>query len=81
MSEYSNEDDFEDLERDLLGDMAPASWHAPDDWWSRQYAALDDAGRAMLVAGELSITVMSPSGVEKVRLQPPGWLVEEHAAR
>lgn len=59
---------------DLLGDMAPAAFHAYDDWWRRLIDRLDDPELAKLVAGELSVVVVSEGGMEKVRLDPPEWV-------
>lgn len=67
-------DDHELEGADLLGDMTPASFHAPDDWWRQTIAGLDETARAKLLDGELSIVVMNGRGVEKVRLEPPEWV-------
>lgn len=68
-------------EPDPLGDMTPARFMAPDDWWRRRYAELDEEGRDKLCAGELSFVAMGADGVEKVPLEPPAWLVAEHTSR
>jgi len=73
-------DEFDDDGgRDLLGDMAPASFHASDDWWRRQYAALDEAGRGKLVRGELVYVALAADGLEQVPLKPPAWLFGDAA--
>ena len=77
MSECSDDEAFEAEGRDLLGDMAPASFHAPDDWWLRLVGRLDERQLEQLRAGELSYVVMGAEGVEKVRLQPPLWLFDD----
>lgn len=70
--DHEDRDDLDDA--DLLGDMAPASFHAPDDWWRRYAATLDDEQLGKLRAGELSIVTFGPSGVERVPLVPPAWV-------
>ncbi|MEO6653314.1 MAG: hypothetical protein ABIP17_11725 [Ilumatobacteraceae bacterium] len=80
MSMHDEFDPFDEGEgRDLLGDMAPASFHAPDDWWRQLVAGLDEGRLEQLRAGGLSITVMNGDGVEKVPLEPPGSLFDDSA--
>lgn len=75
----SNEYHFED-ERDLLGDMAPASFQPTDEWWRGFVAGLDVKGRRNLFAGELFLTVWNGSGMERVAVVAPAWVRELGAA-
>jgi|JI10StandDraft_1071094.scaffolds.fasta_scaffold177148_4 hypothetical protein len=69
--------DHDHHERDLEGDMAPASFHPTDEWWRTFLAELDPAGIAKLRAGRMSLTVMGRDGVETAPLVAPAWLFED----
>ena len=64
-------------EFDPLGEMTPAVFVAPDDWWRRLVDRLDERQLEQLRAGELSYVAMGAEGMERFALVAPAWVFEE----
>ena len=79
MSMHDEFDPFAEEGRDLLGEMASASFHASPDWWRRLVGRLDECQLEQLRAGELVYVALGADGLEQVRLEPPSWLFGDAA--
>jgi hypothetical protein len=73
----SSDDYFEAEERDLLADMAPASWQAQDEWWRTFVAGLDVEQVADLRAGRMSFAGWNGHGMVAAPVVAPRWLFED----
>lgn len=79
MTDHDQNDPLEDDGADLLGDMAAATFSAPEAWWRQFVTKLDERQLEQLRAGELRVTTMGPTGMETVPLVAPRWLFEDES--